>query len=62
VLPDFLVLGLERDPLRLVSITEEQLEWKSSGYGSRKPRLTAMGIRCADHTTPSIHKSWHQLR
>jgi hypothetical protein len=25
----------------------------------RKPNLTAMGIRCADHATPSIRKSWH---
>jgi hypothetical protein len=26
---------------------------------SRKPILTAVGIRCADHATPSIRKSWH---
>jgi hypothetical protein len=26
---------------------------------SRKPRLTTGGIRCADHATPSIRKSWH---
>jgi hypothetical protein len=44
-------VGLERGPLSLVSITEEQLEWKSSGSGSRKPKLTAVGIRCADHAT-----------
>jgi hypothetical protein len=25
----------------------------------RVPRLTAVGIRCAVHTTPSIRKSWH---
>jgi hypothetical protein len=35
------------------------LEWKSSGSGSRKPRLTSMGIRSADHETPSIRKSRH---
>jgi hypothetical protein len=43
----------------LVRITEELLEWKSSGSGSRNPRLTAVGIRCADHATHSIRKSWH---
>jgi hypothetical protein len=26
---------------------------------SRKSRLTVVGTRCADHATPSIHKSWH---
>jgi len=25
---------------------------KSSGYRSRKQRLTAVGTRCADHVTP----------
>jgi hypothetical protein len=25
---------------------------------SRKPRLTTVGVRCADHATPSIRKSW----
>jgi hypothetical protein len=29
---------------------------------SRKPRLTTVGIRCADHVIPSIRKSWHYLR
>jgi hypothetical protein len=42
-LPNFLeVVGLERGPL--------------SGFGSRKLILTAVGIRCADHATPSIRK------
>jgi hypothetical protein len=26
---------------------------------SRKPILVAVGIRCADHATPSIRKIWH---
>jgi hypothetical protein len=41
--------GVERGPLTLVKKTEELLERKSSG----------MGIRCADHATPSIRKRWH---
>jgi hypothetical protein len=40
-------------------ITEELLEWKISGSGSRKSRFMGLVIRCADHTTPSICKSWH---
>jgi hypothetical protein len=35
-----------------------QIFWEAAGR-SRKPRLTAVGIRCADHPTPSIRKSWH---
>jgi hypothetical protein len=50
------VVDLERGPFSLVRITEKLLEWKSSGPGSRKSRLTAVGIRCADHATPSIRK------
>jgi hypothetical protein len=38
------------------------LEWKSGCSGCRKQRLTALGIRCADHATSSIRKSWHSLR
>jgi hypothetical protein len=53
------VVGQEWGPLSLVRMTEELLEWKSSGSGSRTPRLTAMRIRCADHATVSIRKSWH---
>jgi hypothetical protein len=53
------VVSLERGPLSLLNITEELLEWKSSGSGTRKPRLTAVGILCVDHATPSIRKSWH---
>jgi hypothetical protein len=29
---------------------------------STKPRLTAVGIRCADHATPATRKGWHELR
>jgi hypothetical protein len=47
-------VGLERVPLSLVRITEELLKWESSGSGSGKSRLTAVGIRCADLTTHSI--------
>jgi hypothetical protein len=45
------IVDMERSPLSLVSITEELLEWKSSGSRSRKLRLTAVWIRCADHAT-----------
>jgi hypothetical protein len=37
------VVGLERGPLSLVRITEELLDWKSSGSWSRKPRLRPWG-------------------
>jgi hypothetical protein len=52
------VVGLERGPLSLVSTTEELLGSNSSGSGLEN-RDTAVGIRCADHSTPSIRKSWH---
>jgi hypothetical protein len=41
-------------PLSHVRITEELFEWKSTDSGSRKPRLTAVGIRCSDYATSSI--------
>jgi hypothetical protein len=53
------VVGLEWCPLRLVRIIEELLEWKSTGSGLEYQDLTAVGIRCVDHVTPSIQKSWH---
>jgi hypothetical protein len=34
------VVGLERGPLSLVRITEELLQWKSSGSESRKPSMS----------------------
>jgi hypothetical protein len=42
-------VDLERVPLSLVSTAEELIEIKS----------TAVGIRHADHVTPSIRKHWH---
>jgi hypothetical protein len=43
-LQDFLeIVGLERGPLSLVTIIKELIEWKSSGSGSRKPRLGPWG-------------------
>jgi hypothetical protein len=53
------IVGLKWGPLSLVNITENLLEWKSSRSGSRKSRLMAVRILCADHATFSIVKSWH---
>jgi hypothetical protein len=47
------IVGLERGPLSLVSINEELPEWRSNGSGSRKSKLTAVWIRCAEYATPS---------
>jgi hypothetical protein len=44
-------VGLEQGAISVVRITEELLEWKSSGSRSRKPRVKAVGIRCADQST-----------
>jgi hypothetical protein len=54
--------GLQRGPLSLVITTEELLEKRSSGSGLEKPRLTALGIRWADHVTPSTRKKSALLR
>jgi hypothetical protein len=35
--------------------------WMERRLQSRKPRLTAIRICCADHTIPSTHKSWQYL-
>jgi hypothetical protein len=52
------VVGVERGPLSLMRIIEELFEWKSSGSGQEN-RINDRGIRCADHATLSIRKSWH---
>jgi hypothetical protein len=44
--------GSGTGPFSLPIVTEELLQRKSSGSGSRKPRLTVVGIRCANRTTP----------
>jgi hypothetical protein len=36
-----------------VRTIEELHEWKSSGSDLEKPRLMAVGIRCADHPLPA---------
>jgi CRISPR/Cas system CMR-associated protein Cmr1 (group 7 of RAMP superfamily) len=41
----------------LVSLLKKNLS-TFTGIGL-KTQNTAVGIRCADHATPSIHKSWH---
>jgi hypothetical protein len=59
-LPDFFfeVVVLERDPLSLVSTTEELLERKSSGFGL-ETEITVVEIHRADHATLSIRKNRH---
>jgi hypothetical protein len=49
------VVGLERGPLSLVSITEELLDRKVAAP-VYKTENTAVGVRCADHVAPSIRK------
>jgi hypothetical protein len=55
------VVGLEWGPLSIVCKTKELLGRQSSSFGLRN-KNTAVGIRCADHATPSIPKSWHWHR
>jgi hypothetical protein len=55
------VVGLERDPLSLVSTTEELLDRKAAAP-AYKTENTAVEIRHADHVAPSIGKSWQSLR
>jgi hypothetical protein len=45
------VVGLERGPLSLVSITEELLDRKVAAT-VKKSEITAVGIHCVDNTTP----------
>jgi hypothetical protein len=49
------VVGLERGPLSHVSTTEELLDRKVAAP-VQKTENTAVGIRHADHVTPSIRK------
>jgi hypothetical protein len=49
------VVGLEGDPLSLVSTTEELLDRKVAAP-VYKTDNTAVGIRYADHVAPSIRK------
>jgi hypothetical protein len=55
------VVGLERGPLSLVGTTEELLDRKVAAP-VYKTENKAVGIRHADHVTPSIRNSWQSLR
>jgi hypothetical protein len=54
-LPGKKVMSLERDPLSLVSTTEELLDRKVAAP-VYKTENTAVGIRHADYVAPSIRK------
>jgi hypothetical protein len=54
-------MGLERGPVSLASTTEELLDRKVAAP-VYKTENTAVGIRHADHVSPSIRKSWQSLR
>jgi hypothetical protein len=53
-------VGLERDPLSLVSKIEELRKRKSSG-SSPEIENTAVEIRHGDHVAPPVLKNWQQL-
>jgi hypothetical protein len=52
-------VGLERRPPSFVRITDELLERKSSGPGSRKQRLTAVESIALTTRHPLSARSWH---
>jgi hypothetical protein len=51
-------VGLERDPLSLVSTIEELLGIKNS-FSGLETENAVVGIRRPDLVAPSIRKSWH---
>jgi hypothetical protein len=53
----WVVVGLKRGPLSLVSTTEELLGRKVAAP-VWKAENTAVGIRRSDHVAPTIRKSW----
>jgi hypothetical protein len=55
------VFDLERDPLNLVSTTEELLDRKVAAP-VQKIKITAVGIRHVDHVAPSIRKKFADKR
>jgi hypothetical protein len=52
-------MGLERDPLSLMSTTEELLERKSNGSGLENRDYGHRGTAALTMRHPSIHKSWY---
>jgi hypothetical protein len=51
--------GLKWGPLKPREDNRGATWMKQLWLRSKKPRLTAVGIRCADHATPSTRKGWH---